>query len=299
MQFLTLRQSNGGPGSVAVRAERGWVELSALAAQSEGALPASWCNDIKALIAAGPSALERVQRALASYPASAPTLGSDVDALPVAPVVPQPNKILCVGLNYRKHAAESKMAVPTSPILFSKFSNAIAAHGDEVPIPAATAQADYEAELTVVIGRPAFRVSEEDALNYVFGYCNCNDVSARDLQMRTSQWLIGKTSDRFLPLGPVVVTADEVGNPGNLAVRCHVNGELRQNSNTGDMVFNVPQIISYASQFFTLEPGDVICTGTPEGVAMGIPGTPWLKPGDEVVVEIEKLGRLRNRFVSA
>ncbi|MGL4648030.1 MAG: fumarylacetoacetate hydrolase family protein, partial [Caldilineaceae bacterium] len=293
MQFVTLREEAGGPTQTAVLGPRGWVTLASL--QSVG-LPDGWANDIQSLIAAGAEGVAQVQRALDATPDGA-TLAADLDALPLAPVVLRPAKILCVGLNYRKHAAESNMAVPSTPILFSKFANALAAYQDEVLIPPVTSQVDYEAELAIVIGGPARDLREDEALKAVFGYCAANDVSARDLQMRTSQWLIGKTCDRFLPLGPVLVTADEVGNPDALTIRSYVNGQLRQNSSTADMVFGVAQIVAYASQFFTLEPGDIICTGTPEGVAMGLPGTPWLQPGDEVVVEVEKLGRLRNRFV--
>ena len=157
---------------------------------------------------------------------------------------------------------------------------------------------DYEVELAVVIGKEAKYVSEADALDYVLGYCNANDVSARELQMRTSQWLLGKTSDSFCPLGPYLVTADEVGDPQKLATRSWLNGELRQNSNTADMVFTVAQVVSYISQYMTLKPGDVILTGTPEGVILGMKEKVWMKAGDKVAVEVEKLGRLTNTLVA-
>ncbi len=203
-------------------------------------------------------------------------------------------KIICVGLNYRRHAAETGMAVPTSPVLFPKYSNTLAASGEAVPLPTNAVQYDYEAELAVVIGQQAHDVSEEKALDYVLGYSNANDLSARDLQFRTNQWLLGKTLDKFLPIGPYLVTADEVGDPQNLAIRCWLNGELRQNSTTGDMVFPVAYLVSYLSQYMTLEPGDIIVTGTPEGVIHGMKEQFWVKSGDEIVVEIEKLGRLTN-----
>jgi 2-keto-4-pentenoate hydratase/2-oxohepta-3-ene-1,7-dioic acid hydratase in catechol pathway len=199
-----------------------------------------------------------------------------------------------VGLNYRRHAEETNAPVPTTPVLFSKFSNTIAAPNEPVPLPANAQQYDWEAELAVVIGRTARNVAEADALQYVFGYTNGDDISARELQTRTSQWLLGKTLDKFFPVGPYLVTADEVGDPQSLRVTCTVNGTLVQDSNTADMIFSVAHVISYISQYFTLQPGDLITTGTPEGVAMGRADKPWLKPGDEVVVEIEKLGRLRN-----
>jgi 2-keto-4-pentenoate hydratase/2-oxohepta-3-ene-1,7-dioic acid hydratase in catechol pathway len=221
----------------------------------------------------------------------------DEAGLRVGPAVPRPGKIICIGLNYRRHAAEAGMAVPETPILFSKYANSLAASGDDVPLPDVAVQYDYEAELAVVIGRPARGVSETDALDHVWGYCNCNDVSARDLQFRSTQWMLGKTLDRFLPVGPHLVSADEVGDPQALNVRCTVNGDVRQDSSTADMVFGVAELVSYISRFWTLEPGDLIATGTPPGVAQGRPEKPWLVPGDEVVVEVGGLGRLANRMV--
>ena len=218
----------------------------------------------------------------------------DEAGLELAPCVPNPGKIVCVGLNYRRHAAEAGMAVPKTPILFSKYSNSLAAHGAEVVIPRVTKQADYEAELVVVMGRQAKNVSEADARSYVFGYCNGNDLSARDLQMLTGQWLLGKTLDGFLPLGPYLVTADEVGDPNRLGIRAWLNGELRQDSSTRDMVFSVEEIVSYVNRYMTLDPGDIILTGTPEGVIFGDDPAVWLKAGDEVSVEVESLGRLTN-----
>jgi len=214
------------------------------------------------------------------------------------PCVPNPGKIVCIGLNYRRHAEETGAQVPDHPILFAKFGNTLAACGEDIPLPDVAEQYDYEAELGVVVGRPARNVSEGAALDHVWGYCNCNDVSARDLQFRSTQWLLGKSLDRFLPLGPYLVSADEVGDPQALRVRCSVNRDLRQNSSTADMVFGVAELVSYISRYWTLEPGDVIATGTPEGVAVGRPDRPWLRPGDEVVVEVGNLGRLTNRLVS-
>ncbi|SEM96336.1 fumarylacetoacetate hydrolase family protein [Lihuaxuella thermophila] len=214
------------------------------------------------------------------------------------PCVPRPGKIICVGLNYRKHAEESKMPIPEYPVLFNKFDNTVAAHQDEILLPAHSKQVDYEAELAIVIGKTAKNVDKEEALDYVFGYCAANDLSARDLQFRTNQWLLGKCCDGFCPLGPYLVTADEVGNPNELGIRSYVNGELRQNSNTADMIFACDEIVSYLSQHMTLHPGDVILTGTPEGVILGYPEEKrvWLREGDEVTIEIDRLGRLSNRM---
>lgn len=212
------------------------------------------------------------------------------------PCVSAPEKIICVGLNYRKHAEEAGMAAPTTPILFSKFNNALAGHGEVIPLLNNATQYDYEVELGVVIGKEGKDISEDEALDYVFGYCTLNDFSVRELQTRTSQWLLGKTIDKGLPIGPYLVTADEVADPHNLVLKTWVNGELRQNSNTSDLIFNVREIISYASQYFSLRPGDVIATGTPEGVAMGFKPPIWLKAGDEVTVEVEGLGKCTNRL---
>ena len=218
--------------------------------------------------------------------------------LTYGPCVANPGKIICVGLNYRRHAVESGMAIPTTPVLFSKFSNTIAAPGEPIVLPANAVEYDYEVELGVVIGKRARNVSEQDALSYVLGYCNIDDLSARDLQFRTSQWLLGKTLDQFSPIGPYLVTADEIGDPQALDIRCWVNGDLRQNSNTADMIFNVAYLVSYISQYMTLEPGDVISTGTPEGVVLGMKDKIWLKPGDEVTIEVSGLGRLTNTMIA-
>lgn len=227
------------------------------------------------------------------------SLFEDEDSLVYAPAVPNPGKIICVGLNYSKHAAESGMAEPEYPVLFSKFNNTIAAPNEDIPLQADWKKVDYESELGVVIGKTARNVSEADALKHVFGYCNINDLSERELQMRSGQWLLGKTLDKFMPIGPYVVTADDIPNPQNLWIRGWCNGELRQDSNTSDMIFSVAEIIAYASKIMTLNPGDVISTGTPEGVILGMADKQWLKPGDEYVVEVEGLGKLVNKMVEA
>jgi 2-keto-4-pentenoate hydratase/2-oxohepta-3-ene-1,7-dioic acid hydratase in catechol pathway len=245
------------------------------------------------LIAAGPAALDELRRAVESASDAVP-----IDELRLAAAVPDPGKIICVGLNYQKHAAEGGLPVPESPIYFAKYRNSLAGSGEDVAIPAATRRADYEVELVAVIGRRTRRVSPEEALDNVFGYATGNDLSARELQMRSSQWTYGKAIDGFAPLGPYLVTADEVPDPQALDLRCWVNGELRQSSNTRDMVFSVADLVSDLSQIMTLEPGDLVYTGTPEGVAMGMADPVWLQPGDEVVCEIEGLGRLVTRLVT-
>src|ERR1051326_3105258 len=219
--------------------------------------------------------------------------------LSLLPCVPTPGKIIAVGLNYRRHANETGAAIPETPILFSKFNNTLAASCQQETLPKVAEQYDYEVELGVVIGRQAADVPVDRALHYVMGYCTTNDLSARDLQMRTSQWLLGKTLDGFCPVGPYLVTRDEIPDPQRLALRTWVNGEQRQNSNTADMIFSVADIVSYASRYMTLDPGDLIITGTPEGVILGTPEPRvWLKAGDEVAVEVESLGRLVTPLVS-
>lgn len=210
------------------------------------------------------------------------------------PCVTSPEKIICVGLNYVSHTSETKMEIPKHPVLFNKFGNALAAHREKILLPASAEQFDYEAELVIVIGREARSVSKEEALSFVFGYAPGNDLSARDLQARTPQWMLGKTCDGFAPVGPCVTTADEVGDPQSLKIECRVNGELRQSANTRDMIFDCAAIVSYISQYMTLKPGDIIFTGTPAGVILGMPAEHrrWLKAGDEVRVTIEKLGSL-------
>lgn len=217
--------------------------------------------------------------------------------LEIGPCIPKPPKIICIGLNYRKHALESGMAIPTTPVVFTKYSNTLTDYGRAIPLGLEGEQFDYEVELGVIMGRKCKNVSMEEALSYVLGYCVANDLSCRDLQFKTSQWLLGKSLDHFLPLGKYFVTAEEVGDPQGLQLSCSVNGELRQSSNTSDMIFSVAEIIAFLSRHMTLEPGDLIVTGTPEGVIMGREQKDWLKAGDRVQVEIEGLGNTCNMMV--
>lgn len=291
MQLLHFRID--GQTKLGVRTERGIVDIEAAAAKfgASGAVP----KDALEAIEGGGAALSTLG-GLADAALSAGGTLLPESGITFAPCVTRPNKIVCIGLNYRRHAEESNMPIPTTPVVFSKYNNSLSAHGDAVYLPPDSEQVDYEAELAIVIGKRAKNVPQDQALEYVFGYCNANDLSARDLQMRTSQWVLGKSIDGFAPLGPYLVTADEVGNPNDLQIRCIVNGEVRQNSNTSDMIFACDEIVSYVSRFMTLEPGDVIMTGTPEGVVFGYPPErrQYLKDGDVVTIEIEKLGALTN-----
>ena len=211
--------------------------------------------------------------------------------------IPDPGKVICIGLNYSDHAAESGMEPPSEPVVFSKFGNTIIGSEEAIRLPVAVTQVDYEAELVVVIGRYGYCISKEKALEHVAGYMNGHDVSARDWQIGRpgKQWLLGKTPDTFAPIGPWLVTADEVADPHNLAVELRLNGETMQSGNTREFIFGVDELIAHLSQLITLEPGDVIFTGTPPGVGMGRDPQVWLKPGDVVEVEIEGLGVLTNR----
>ena len=214
----------------------------------------------------------------------------------LAPV--SPPTFFCIGLNYRRHAEESGAKIPVNPILFMKGPNAVQNPGDPILIPTALAshEVDYECELAVVIGRACKNVSRENALEYVLGYTCANDVSARDWQIKWggSQWCRGKTFDTFAPLGPYLVTTDEIPDPNTLSIRTVLNGEVMQDWNTSDMIFDVPTLIAFLSGSTTLTPGTVILTGTPHGVGMAMKPPRWLKPGDSVTIEIERIGALTN-----
>ncbi|KYG26994.1 fumarylacetoacetate hydrolase family protein [Alkalihalobacillus trypoxylicola] len=249
------------------------------------------------LISSGKEGLFAFENFLAELPMQDEYLLKEED-IQWEPCLTRPSKIICVGLNYRKHADETDSPYPKVPILFNKFNNTLTGHLCEIEIPNVTNELDYEVELGVVIGKKAKNVKQKDALDYIFGYCTANDLSARDLQMKTPQWLLGKSCDDFSPIGPYLVTADEVGNPNQLQLKTYVNGEIRQDSNTSDMIFSVDEVVSYISTYMTLMPGDIILTGTPEGVVLGYPKEKqiYIKPGDEVTVEIEKVGKLTNVF---
>jgi 2-keto-4-pentenoate hydratase/2-oxohepta-3-ene-1,7-dioic acid hydratase in catechol pathway len=215
------------------------------------------------------------------------------DAYWLAPV-PRPGKLICIGLNYRDHAAESNMPIPERPVVFSKFTTSVIGPGEAVIPPPNSTQVDYEAELAVVMGRRAKHVSVERALDYVLGYTCFNDVSARDFQFADGQWQRGKSCDTFAPMGPTIVTADAISDPHQLAIKLILNGQTMQDSNTNQLIFGVPELIAFLSETITLEPGDVIATGTPSGVGFARKPPVFLRPGDEMIVEIESVGRLNN-----
>lgn len=268
----------------------------------ETAKKAEWnevITDVMQVIQFDSSQLQEFEKKVKEAAANGNAVVIEEEDLEWGACVTRPHKIICVGLNYRKHADETNAPYPEVPILFNKFDNTLTGHQSEIAIPSVTNELDYEVELGIVIGKKTKNVSQEEALAHVFGYCTVNDLSARDLQMRTHQWLLGKTCDDFSPVGPYLVTADEVGDPNNLSLKTYVNDELRQDSNTSDMIFSCAEIVSYISQHMTLVPGDLILTGTPEGVVFGLPADQrvYIQPGDVITVEIEKLGKLTNKFV--
>lgn len=212
--------------------------------------------------------------------------------------LPRPGKVIAVGLNYKDHAAEANIPLPTTPVLFTKWTTSLIASGDAIVIPTGVTKIDWEAEFAVVIGKTASRVSEADALSYVSGYTAMNDVSDREAQINDGQWVRAKSYDTFGPIGPRIVSPEEIGDPHNLKTEARLNGRTMQSSNTSNLIFNIPYLISYISQRVTLEPGDVITTGTPHGVGAFQNPPIFMKPGDVIEVEIEKIGILRNHVVS-
>jgi 2-keto-4-pentenoate hydratase/2-oxohepta-3-ene-1,7-dioic acid hydratase in catechol pathway len=264
-----------------------------LAEASGGALP----NDMRAFLELGEEGL-KVARRVATKEAAQESGVALGDVKLLAPVT-NPNKVIAIGLNYLDHIRESNAQTPKIPIMFTKYTSSIIGDGDTIHWdPNETAKVDWEVELAVVIGKRAYRISEESVFDYVVGYTVCNDVSARDLQSeRGDQWIRGKSMDTFCPLGPCIVTKDEIADPHNLKLRTIVNGQTMQDSNTSELLFKIPHLVSYLSRAFTLLPGDVIITGTPPGVGMGKKPPIFLKHGDVVSVEIDGIGKLTNPCV--
>jgi 2-keto-4-pentenoate hydratase/2-oxohepta-3-ene-1,7-dioic acid hydratase in catechol pathway len=250
---------------------------------------------VRELLAAGPATLRAAEQASQSGKA----VKHDATRAKLLPPVPDPQKIICIGLNYRDHAAESGAPIPKEPVLFSKFTTALIGDGQPIVLPPVSQEVDYEAELVIVVGRRGRNIRKEDAGQYVAGYTIGHDVSARDWQLKKDgkQWLAGKSFDTFAPTGPALVTPDEVLDPHNLSIRLRLNGKTMQDSNTSHLIFGVGELLAYLSQVFTLEPGDLIFTGTPPGVGFARKPPVYLKAGDTVEVEVERLGILRNPVI--
>ena len=284
MKLLTY-QSPGGPRVAGLR-NGTCIDLN----RTDERIPAC----IKALLAQGPEGLARAADALSTGDPLPP------EELELVPPIPSPQKIICVGLNYADHAKESGAQVPPEPVLFNKFPTAISADGQPIVLPGISKEVDYEAELVVVIGIGGRRIPKARARQHVAAYCCGNDVSARDWQLRKpgGQWLLGKSFDTFAPIGPALVTADEIPQPGNLRIQLRLNGRVMQDSCTDQLIFPVEELISYVSGVCTLSPGDLIFTGTPSGVGFARKPPVLLEPGDTVEVEIEKLGVLRNQVAA-
>ncbi len=283
MRLVTVRTGRG-PRACALWGGR-YVDLNA----TDPTLPAS----VRSILALGGAGLDRAREALAG---SDPSAGHDPATATLLAPVPDPAKIICLGLNYRDHAEESGMAIPTEPILFSKYATALIGPGATIELPPSSAEVDYEAELVVVVGEGGRDIPRDRAARHVAGYTIGHDVSARDWQLNKpgKQWMAGKTFDTFAPVGPAVVTADEVPDPHALGIRLRLNGATMQDSSTSQLIFRVDEVIAYLSRIFTLEPGDLIFTGTPPGVGMARKPPTWLRPGDVVEVEVDGLGTLTN-----
>jgi len=287
MRLVTF--ADGAEARVGVWRDREIIDLRA--GWEKGEAPVS----LPALLAGGPAAMEHARAVADNAPAAA---RRSPDAVRLLAPLPRPPKLLCVGLNYRDHAEETGQPLPKVPIFFTKAATSVVGPGAPIVLPVDSAQVDYEAEMAVVIGSRCRRVPAEKARGVVAGYTILNDVSARDWQFRTSQWFIGKTFDTFAPMGPAVVTADEVGDPHVLDISLRINGNEMQRSNTRHLIFGVPELVAELTRVMTLEPGDVIATGTPGGVGFTRKPPVFLRPGDAVEITIAGLGALQNPVVA-
>ena len=284
MKLITFKTGNGPRLGVVV--DHQVVDLAEI---SPGDLPAN----MRSFLELGEAGMETARSAVERALTDGQTMPLDVVTI-LAPVL-NPSKVIAIGLNYMDHCREQNVEPPKSPIIFTKFSTAIVGPGEAIRWdPDLTSRVDFEAELAVVMGRRAWHVSQAEALDYVAGYTICHDVSARDLQFGDGQWVRGKSLDTFCPLGPWIVTRDEIPDPNSLEIKSWLNGELMQSSNTSQMIFNIPSLLKFLSENFTLTPGDVILTGTPEGVGAFREPPIFMKEGDEIIIDIEGIGKLEN-----
>jgi 2-keto-4-pentenoate hydratase/2-oxohepta-3-ene-1,7-dioic acid hydratase in catechol pathway len=274
---------------------RGYGEPGVISGDEIIGIKGAGFNDLLSVIAGDGETLDRVSRWIYNPPGGERL---DVGTTRLLAPIPRPPKIICIGLNYRDHAAESNLPVPETPTVFSKYPTSVIGPGQPIVLPKNSTKPDYEAEFAVVIGKGGRYIDEANWREHVFGYTIVNDVSARDFQMATSQWMIGKTFDTFCPMGPAIVTVDEIEDPHNLPISLSIGGETLQDSNTSNLIFSVPKIIAYLSSVFTLEPGDVIATGTPAGVGFARKPPRFLRAGDEVRVKIDGIGELVNPVIA-
>lgn len=274
---------------------RGYGEPGVISGDEIIGVKGAGFHDLLSVIAGGAECIDRVSRWIVNPPGGERL---DVATTRLLAPIPRPPKIVCIGLNYRDHAAESNMAIPETPTVFSKYPTSVIGPGQPIVLPKNSTKPDYEAEFAVVIGKGGRHIPEAHWRDHVFGYTIINDVSARDFQMATSQWMIGKTFDTFCPMGPAIVTADEIPDPHRLGISLSIGAETLQDSNTSNLIFDVPKIIAYLSSVFTLEPGDVIATGTPAGVGFARKPPRFLREGDEVRVKIDGIGELVNPVIA-
>ena len=276
MRFVSFRRANGK------------VEAGVLSGDKIVSLTAAGFPDMISVIQSG----DKIREQVASW------VDIPLSSVKLTAPIPRPPKLICVGLNYRDHAMESKMEIPAVPTIFNKFPNVVIGPDEPIVLPRNSTRPDYEAEFAFVIGKGGRHIAAGNWREHVFGYTIVNDVSARDFQMATSQWLMGKTFDTFAPMGPALVTADEIADPHTLDISLSINGEVLQSSNTRELIFKIPELIAFLSSVVTLEPGDVVSTGTPAGVGFARKPPRFLKPGDEVVVRVDGIGELRNPVVA-
>ncbi len=283
MRFVTFRRDTAPP-------EAGVIVRDRVISLTGAGFP-----DILAMLRGGAPARAKIENFIYNPPADA---AASLDSVTLLAPVPKPPKLICVGLNYRDHAIESKMEIPKVPTIFAKFATAVIGPGQPIVLPKNSTQPDYEAEFAFVIGTGGRHIPAEEWQQHVFGYTLLNDVSARDFQMATSQWMMGKTFDTFAPMGPHLVSADEIADPHALDISLRINGDVLQQSNTCQLIFKIPELIAYLSSVMTLEPGDLVSTGTPSGVGFARKPPRFLQPGDDVVITVDQIGELRNPVVA-
>ncbi len=283
MRLVTFRRPDGDP------------EAGAVVRDQVVSLAGAGFPNMLAVLAGGAEAKAKIENWIYGPPQNA---SIDLDSVELLAPIPRPPKLICIGLNYRDHARETGMEIPKRPTIFSKFSNTVIGPGCPIVLPKNSTQPDYEAEFAFVIGEGGRHIPATDWDRHVFGYTILNDVTARDFQMATSQWMVGKTFDTFAPMGPHIVSADEIADPHALDISLRINGETLQSSNTRELIFKIPELVAYLSSVMTLEAGDVVSTGTPAGVGFARKPPRYLQPGDEVAISIAGIGELRNPVVA-